>query len=217
MRRWVVVGVVLGLLGLGYLLLFTSLLGVRSVEVSGTKQVPADAVRAAAAIEPGTPLARLDTDAVVARVATLPRVFAVAVERSWPSTVEIIVTERSPVAVVSQSDGVHLVDGTGLDYAVVKQPPAGLPELAVDTVSPDDPATRSAVEVLGAIPQQLRAQVVKVTAATPGNVQLILADGRTVKWGSAENSERKAAVLAALLTQPGKVYDVATPDFPTLS
>jgi cell division protein FtsQ len=217
MRRWVVLGVVLAVLGLGYLLLFTSVLGVGSVEVSGAQNVSADAVRAAAAIEPGTPMARLDTDEVAARVATLPRVFSVTVERSWPSTVEIFVTERSPVAMVTAGDGVHLVDATGLDYAVVKQAPAGLPKLALSTVHPDDPATRAAVSVLGAIPHQLATQVVEVTASTPGNVRLILADGRTIKWGSAENSERKAAVLAALLTRPGTIYDVVTPDFPTVS
>ena len=85
------------------------------------------------------------------------------------------------------------------------------------TARPDDPATRAAVSVLAAIPRQLHAQVVEVTAKTPGDVQLALADGRLVKWGSAENSERKAAVLAPLLTRPGKTYDVATPDFPTVS
>jgi cell division protein FtsQ len=59
--------------------------------------------------------------------------------------------------------------------------------------------------------------VASVTAKTPGSVQLALADGRTIKWGGAENSQRKAAVLAPLLTRPGKTYDVATPEFPTVS
>jgi cell division protein FtsQ len=48
-------------------------------------------------------------------------------------------------------------------------------------------------------------------------VQLALKGGKTVKWGSADESERKAAVLAALLTRPGKVYDVAAPDAPAVS
>jgi cell division protein FtsQ len=87
----------------------------------------------------------------------------------------------------------------------------------VATVRPDDPATRAAVAVLAAIPQQLRAQVVKVGAKTEGSVELTLADGRMVRWGSPDRSERKAAVLAPLLTRPGTVYDVTTPDFPTVA
>jgi cell division protein FtsQ len=216
-RRWVALAVVVAVLGIVYLIMFTSLFGVRSVEVSGAKTIPAAAIRAAAAIEPGTPLVRLDTDEVRDRVAKLPKVFSAEVSRSFPGTVEIVIVERAPVALVRGGDGVHLVDGTGLDYETVQAPPAGLPELALATVRPDDPATKAAVSVLAAIPKQLRAQLVKVSARTPGDVQLTLADGRTIKWGSAEESERKAAVLAPLLTRPGTTYDVATPDFPTVS
>jgi cell division protein FtsQ len=216
-RRWIALAMLVTVLGVGYLVIFTSTFGARSVNVAGARTIPADAVRAAAAIEPGTPLVRLDTDAVAARVGKLPKVFSVQVSRSFPSTVEITIVERTPVAIVSSATNVHLVDGTGLDYEVVKQAPPGLPELVVATVKPDDPSTRAAVSVLGAIPQQLRAQVASVTAKTPGSVQLVLADERMVKWGSAENSQRKAAVLAPLLTRPGKIYDVATPEFPTVS
>jgi cell division protein FtsQ len=216
-RRWVALAVVVAVLGVGYVIMFTSLFGVRSVEVHGAKTIPADAIRAAAAIEPGTPLVRLDTDEVRDRVAKLPKVFSAEVSRSFPGTVEIVIVERAPVALVRGGDGIHLVDGTGLDYETVKAPPAGLPELALATVRPDDPATQAAVAVLAAIPKQLRAQLVKVSARTPGDVQLTLADGRTVKWGSADESPRKAAVLAPLLTRPGTTYDVATPDFPTVS
>jgi cell division protein FtsQ len=216
-RRWAALGTAVGIVAIGYLVFFTSLFGVHSVEVLGVRTIPADTVRSAAAIEPGTPLVRLDTEAVRGRVAMLPKVFSVEVSRSFPGTVEISVTERGPVAVAPATDGAHLIDGTGLDYETVKQRPAGLPELAVSTIRPDDPATRAAVTVLAAVPQQLRAQLVQVTAKTPGDVQLTLADGRLVKWGSSADSARKAAVLAAVLTRPGKVYDVATPDFPTVA
>ena len=216
-RRWIALAALVTILGVGYLVVFTSTFGARSVTVLGARTIPVDVVRAAAAIEPGTPLVRLDTEEVAARVGKLPKVFSVEVSRSFPSTVEITIVERTPVAVVPSAVGVHLVDGTGLGYDVVKQAPPGLPELVVSTVRPDDPATRAAVSVLSAIPQQLRAQLATVTAKTPGNVQLTLTDERTVKWGSADNSQRKAAVLAPLLTRPGKIYDVATPDFPTVS
>ncbi|HEX6359657.1 FtsQ-type POTRA domain-containing protein [Actinophytocola sp.] len=216
-RRWVAVLTVLAVLTVAYLVMFTSLLGVRSVEVIGAKEIPEADVVGAAAIEHGTPMVRLDADQAAARVAELPRVFEVRVERSWPSTVEIIVTERSPVAVLRDGDQIHLVDRTGLNYAKVAAAPPGLPVLAMSNVRPDDPATKAAVTVLASIPKQLSDQVTTVTADTPGNVRLTLTDGRLVKWGNANENPRKAAVLAALLTRPGKTYDVATPDFPTVS
>lgn len=216
-RRWAAVLVVLSIVTVAYLVTFTSLLGVRSVEVIGARDVPAESVLAAAAIEHGTPMVRLDADEAAARVAALPRVYEVVVERSWPSTVEIIVTERTPVAVLRAGTELHLVDSTGLDYATTKTPPPGLPTLAMTDVRPDNPATKAAVTVLGDIPRQLQTQVTTVTANTPGDVRLTLADGRVVKWGNARDNARKAAVLAPLLTRPGKTYDVATPEFPTVS
>jgi len=216
-RRWIAALVVLSVAVVAYLVMFTSLLGVRSVEVIGAKDISKDAVLKAAAIENGTPMVRLDADEAAARVAKLPRVFEVVVERSWPSTVEIIITERAPVAILRSGTEIHLVDSTGLDYAKVATPPAGLPTLAMSNVRPDDPATKAAVTVLGAIPKQLKAQVTTITAKTQGDVQMTLTDGRLIKWGDAHDNARKAAVLAAVLTRPGKTYDVATPDFPTVA
>jgi cell division protein FtsQ len=216
-RRWIAVLAVLTVVAVGYLVMFTSLLGVRSVEVIGTREISKADVVKAAAIEHGTPMVRLDADEAAARVAELPRVFEVVVERSWPSTVEIIVTERSPVAIRKAGAEIHLIDATGLDYAITKTAPPGLPTLAMDDVRPDNPATRAAVTVLGALPKQLKTHVVTLSAATPGDVRLTLADGRVVKWGNARDNARKAAVLAPLLTRPGKTYDVATPDFPTVA
>jgi cell division protein FtsQ len=48
-------------------------------------------------------------------------------------------------------------------------------------------------------------------------VVLQLGDEREVRWGGVETGDRKAAVLVALLTQPGDIYDVSSPDLPTIS
>ncbi|WP_436500909.1 cell division protein FtsQ/DivIB [Actinokineospora sp. HUAS TT18] len=213
MRRWGVLGAFLGVVALVYVVMFTSVLGVRGVEVLGNTVLTADEVRDVAAVEAGSPLVRLDTDAIAARVAALPRVRSVDVRRSFPSTVEIIVVERSAVAVAIGPDGFHLVDGDGVDYSVETAAPPGLPQV----IAPDTATTRAAVAVLAAVPEPLRPQIVKVTAETVGNVRLTLTDGREVKWGGTDESGRKAAVLGPLLTRPGKTYDVATPDFPTVA
>jgi cell division protein FtsQ len=111
----------------------------------------------------------------------------------------------------------HLVDPTGVDFQTVPAAPPGLPKLQLTSAAPDDPHTQAIVRVLAALPDQLRPSVATVSAATPGDVRLGLVNGRTVRWGSADDSARKAAVLAALMTQPGKVYDVSSPDLPTIS
>lgn len=196
---------------------FGSQLGARHVAVIGTTLLTADEVRAAAAVPDGMPLLRVDTAEAADRVRALAPVADVLVTRAWPSTIEVRVVERAPIAWGTVPDGVRLVDATGIDYATVPgPPPAGLPELR--TTSGD--ATVAATEVITALDapgrEGVRGALVTVQATGPYDVELTLTDGRTVRWGGSADSDRKAAVLVALLTQPGEVYDVATPDLPTI-
>jgi len=215
-RLAVLLAAVLGAAWLAYLLLFSSVFGARTVDVVGTGLLTADEVRAAATVPPGRPLLRLDVGAVADRVRGLPPVSGVQVERSWPSTVTIRVTERQPLAFAPVAGAAQLVDATGLRFATVPQPPPGLPELT----AADAAATTAAASVLAVLwgrgHEALRAELTAVNADGPFDVQLTLHGDRTVRWGSAENSDRKAAVLAVLLSQRGTVYDVASPDLPTV-
>ena len=216
-RRWVAVLSVVTVAALVYLVLFTSLLGVRSVEVVGASSVPADQIRAAAQVPDRKPMMLLDTGEIAGRVRQLPGLASVDVSRSWPSTLEITVTERVPIGFFTGAGGVHLVDATGLDYKTVQNKPEKLPELSLARVTPEDAVTKSVIAVLGSLPPDLRAQVTQVRAKTPGGVEFTLANGKIVRWGSADQAERKAKVLAVLMTRDGKIYDVASPELPTVS
>ncbi|MGH3916539.1 MAG: cell division protein FtsQ/DivIB [Pseudonocardiaceae bacterium] len=200
-----------------WVLLGSSLFEARAVQVIGTRELPADEVRAAAAVPLGVPVLRLDIGEIEARVATLPWVAAVRVSRGFGGTVWIMVTERTPIAVRSAPDGLHLVDVTGLDYAKVADAPPGMPELLVDHIGPEDDATIAAIAVLTGLPEPLRARVRSVAAGSPAEILLRLDDEREVRWGGVEAGDRKAAVLSVLLTQPGEIYDVSSPDLPTIS
>ncbi|MFJ9786124.1 cell division protein FtsQ/DivIB [Amycolatopsis sp. NPDC101161] len=219
-RRWVALLSVLTVVALVYLLFFSSMLGARDVSVSGSRAVTADQIRAVAAVPLDKPMLRLSTDEIRDRVAAMPGIATVEVSRSWPSTVEITVTERTAIAFFDSGpggDGVHLVDGGGVVFKTVPSRPAGLPELKLPKVSADDPVTRAVTAVLGVIPEQLLKQVTTATAKTPASVEFTLSSGKIVRWGTAEQTDRKAKVLAALLTQDGKVYDVAAPELPTIT
>src|SRR5439155_21457679 len=106
----------------------------------------------------GRSMVLLNTDAIRARVAALPRVASAEVHRSWPSTVQITITERVPVAFARAADGVHLIDASAVDFAVVPTPPPGQPEV----ISGNEHAARAASAVLGPMPHQLRRHVHKV-------------------------------------------------------
>jgi cell division protein FtsQ len=218
-RRGKLIGaalVVVALLaGAGWAVGFSGVLGVRHVTVTGVRALTADQVRTAAAVPAGRPLARLDTGGVADRIRALPGVERVAVTRSWPGTVRIIVTERRGVALVDRGDALWLIDPDGVIFQRLTTHPK-LPILRIPGIGPDSDLTRAALAAVTALPPTLLAHVSEVRAATPESVTLRLSGGRTVLWGGAEDSAAKASVLSALLSRPGTYYDVSTPSVVTV-
>lgn len=200
---------------LGLILYFTPVMSARSIIVTGTGAVTRHEVLDAAKVRLGTPLLQINTDEVADRVATIRRVASTRVQRQYPSALRITIVERVPVVVKDFPDGPHLFDRDGVDFATAPPPPA-LPYIDVDNPGPSDPATKAALEVLLALRPEVVAQVGRIAAPSVASITLTLADGRTVIWGTTDRTEEKAEKLAALLTQPGRTYDVSSPDLPTV-
>lgn len=200
---------------LGLVLYFTPVMSARSLVVTGTGAVTREEVVDVAQVRIGTPLLQIDTDAVADRVAGIRRVASARVQREYPSTLRITIVERVPVVVKDFPDGPHLFDRDGVDFATAPPPPA-LPYIDVDNPGPADPPTRAALEVMTALRPEVAAQVGRIAAPSVASITLTLADGRTVVWGTTDRTDEKAEKLAALLTQPGRVYDVSSPDLPTV-
>jgi cell division protein FtsQ len=222
-RRRLLVSLAAALLLAGagaWVLLASPLLAVRTVQVDGADSLSAEQVVDVAGVTEGTPLLRVDTTAAADRVARLPQVASVEVTRGWPGTVVVTVAERVPVAVVVQGGSRQLVDATGVVFdTITGQAPAGVVPLDVSDPGPEDAATTAALGALTALPRDVRAQVTGLAARTADDVTLTLTDGRSVRWGSADRTERKADVLGALLEQidsgaldPAGTLDVSTPD-----
>jgi cell division protein FtsQ len=201
--------------GFGLILYFTPAMSARSIVVSGIGAVTREEVLDAAHVKSGTPLLQIDTDNIADRVAAIRRVASAHVQRDYPSALMITVVERIPVVVKDLPDGPHLFDRDGVDFATAPPPPA-LPYIDVENPGPADPATKAGLTVLTALRPEVVAQVSRIAAPSVASITLTLADGRTVIWGTNERTEEKALKLAALLTRPGRTYDVSSPDLPTV-
>jgi cell division protein FtsQ len=217
-RPWLVgaVALLLGALvwGAAY---HTPLLGVSTIEVRGNTMVSVDEVRAAAAVPDGTPLASLDLAEVARRVGSLMPIGRAVVTRDWPSTLVIVVTERTPAAAIARADKRYdLVDASGVVYRTVGSRPAGLPLVKLDRPGPDDPSTRAALLVVAALTAELRGQLVRLVADAPTRIRLDLANNRQIIWGDATDSPIKARAATSLLPRPGSVIDVSAPLFVTV-
>jgi cell division protein FtsQ len=197
-----------------WLVAFSPVLGVGTVEVRGTHVLTAAQVRAAADISDGTPLVRLDTTAVTRRIERLAEVESAQVRTSFPSTVVITVEERTPVGYVRRGGRDVLVDRTGDQYRTVPAAPAGLPRFVVPAGTDSRTTGGAVATVAAALPAALLKKVASIEALDPRAISLVLRHGRVVAWGSAARSADKARILPTLLAQPGTQFDVSDPDQP---
>jgi cell division protein FtsQ len=217
--------------GVAYLIR-TPLFGLSEVRVSGIEAVTEAEVLEAAGVRIGEPYLGLDLTAIGGRVAALPRVAAVRVTRDYPSSLRIAVTERPPVASVSDGSGYWLVaaDGTVLDP--VGGQPADLPYVASvplpDGVGPGSrlpPGNElaNALTALGGMDPQLKRQVTGVNARTLDSLEFTLNDGTRVLYGLAVDQRAKDAAVQLIrrtLKREGREaqrIDVRNPSAPTVT
>lgn len=202
--------------GLGtWVVFWSSWLTAAEVRVAGQQTVDEQRVVAAAQVDLGTPLVRLDLDAIRARVAALPPVASVSVHRSWPHTVSIDIAERQPVAAVEQRGSWWVMDADGVVFRKTGNQQPGLPEVAVRASAPSQTRAEAA-RVVASLPADLLSAVTRVSAGSMDSITLQLRNGREVRWGSSAESPRKVEVLAVLLDRvEASVYDVRVPEQPT--
>ena len=211
--------VVVVLVGSVTVAVFSPLLSLQEIEVEGTSRVDATAVRAAVDDQLGTPLALVDFGRITSELEQFPLIASYVTETAPPHTLVIRVTERQPIATVASGDRFDLVDPAGIVVQELDARQDGVPLVDVGGTALDGTAYRSTAEVLLALPVNLRASVDTVTASTADDVALVLTSGEHVVWGSAEQSEKKAQVLAGLIADQAKrdpsasvEYDVSAPD-----
>lgn len=227
-RRWrgplLALVLLVALTGAAWLLLFSPVLSVRDVGVTGAghsdvARLSVDKVRAMVDVPPGTPLARVDVDEVAAAVEELPAVESATVGRDWPHELSIAVVERRPVAATQQRGHWRAVDAGGVVFGMYRQLPPRLPTVSAKSADATErgAALAEATAVLTALQPGIAARLDAVEVSSRDDVVLTLTSGEQVRWGSAADSARKAQVLTVLLRVPAAVYDVSVPELPTTS
>jgi cell division protein FtsQ len=215
-RRALLVVLAAATLGLlAWVVGWSSWLGLDDVEVTGVTGPEAAAVVKLVDVPLGTPLARVDTDAVGARVRERVTIAEVSVRRSWPGTLTVEVVPRSAALVVRNPQGrLEVVDAEGVSFGTVRAVPKGVP---VVTATGAEGTTReallSSLALLEALPADLAGKVSGIKVSSANLITFTLGE-RTVVWGGGEDSARKVAILTALLRTKAKVIDVSAPDTP---
>ena len=215
--HWVILGsafFVLLLAGIAtWLVWFSSVLAATEVRVNGVSLLTEQQVIDAAAVKLGGPLATQDVDGIRDRVAELAPVAEVHVEREFPHTIEITVTERTLAYVWLDEDVARWVDANGVVFREGGETAQGI--VTAKIVAPDQRLLKDVATVVSTVVPVLGDRITLLQATAVDQIEIQLSDGDTVVWGSAEQSQVKAQVLSVLLSQDASVYDVSAPHAPT--
>lgn len=194
---------------------FSPLMALRQIDVRGVDRIGADDIAVALEDQLGRPLTLIDHGGIEAVLATFPLIRSYSTEASPPHTLIIRIVERTPVAVVEAAEGFELVDQARVVIEKTPERPEGYPLITTAADDADGTGFTAAIAVIDALPDQLRPTVDTVAAGTRDDVTLTLIGGTRVVWGSAEDSELKALVLAQLMKKnaPEAVseFDVSSP------
>ena len=145
--------------------------------------------------------------------------------RDWPGTVHVVVTERRAVAVVEEAGDYQGLDAEGVLFRSYGSAPPALPLVRSDDLAAAvvrrrgvrADALQEVALVVESLPRAVAGKVDHVELASLDSIELVLADGSLVRWGSADDSGLKADVLVTLMSVPASTYDVSVPGLPTTS
>ena len=198
----VVLGIVVGLAV--YLL---PVFRVNNIEITGNEHSTEEQVEEAAGVPQGSNLLRVNAHETALKVSDLPWVDKATVGRSLPNTLVIELEERVVAAFVDAEDGPHLIDTKGREF-IIDQPPAEAVEITGEwtSVTLSDP-----VEVLSAIPTELRTRIARLDVVEPFVMRVHMDDGRTITWGANEDNKNKARALATVLQMEGDNWNISNP------
>lgn len=222
-RNVIVASCIIAALIAGLLLaaVYSPVLAVQTVTVSGTKLLKPAQVQAALKPLLGTPLPQVSDEDVNTLLKPLVQVKSVTTQAHPPSVLVVQVHERVPVALVKRGKEYLLVDVDGVRLGATAAPESvKLPVIdgGAGTIGKD--LFQATAAVLGALPANVLAKLSNASAKSVDAVELKLVDGQTIIWGNAGEKELKARVLEALLKVPAdpanpvNIYDVSVPRHP---
>ncbi|HEX9504787.1 MAG TPA: FtsQ-type POTRA domain-containing protein [Acidimicrobiia bacterium] len=220
LRVLLVIGGALALVAVAWGITVSPLLAVDHVVITGARQMTPAQIERAGAVRVGDPLVWLDTGRAVSGIEALPYVSRARVDRQWPHTVRIVITERRGVAWAQRGHQPYLVDGSGRVLARLEAAPAGLPQLRGVGLVPrpgDVIAEVGAARAAAALPK-LAALGTRSVTATHGVLTMQLLAGPEVRLGSGDQIRAKVraaiAVLNAMADTVPSYVDVTVPTNP---
>lgn len=213
--------VVILIFGAGsYLLGWSPLLSVRSVEIVGAPTKESQlAISRSLNIAEGEKLARVDPRSLSNRLRSFDWIESSQVSRNWINgRVSISITTRTPIALYSQPGKPQVVlDSSGKTFATPAEIEDGLPRVSAKSVA----GGLAAIKVFTALPESFSKNIDRMSAARTNNFLIygkFQGQDLRIIWGDGEETDLKVQVIEALLKRDEnknlRMIDVSAPHAP---
>jgi cell division septal protein FtsQ len=196
------------LVGAAYVLGWSTLFTVSSIEIKGSS------TQVSTGIVKGQKLARVEPRAVAAQFENLDWVADAKVSRNWINgTVTIDLTERTPIAIYNNK----VIDSMGKSFVLRGTPSTQLVQIQAGDLT----AATKAVTFFTTLPADLKSALTVVKVRSTGALVLVVNNaGKNleIRWGIDGENELKLKVYKALIELPEnasiKRVDVSAPHAP---
>lgn len=224
-RWWAAIAAAVLVGGLALYVSYSSAFHLQHLKVEGNSHLTGRDVVELSGLSRRTNLLWLDTGSVERRLESSPWVAVAAVSKTFPRTVLIEITERTPVAVVPGYGGFRLMAADGASMGVVGTAPH-LPLIVMPppraTQGPAPSPAGAATAVAGLDPK-LRSLVGSVVVDMDGSLLLHLRTGVQVEYGEATQIALKSRVIRSMLRWANlngrslRTVNVSAPEAPAAS
>ena len=191
------------LVGGGVALYNTDIFPVKQVAVTGATHVSAEEVTALAAVPEGSTLLRVDTEGIANRLKTNPWIESVSVDRSFPDTVNLNITERSIGAVVE----VAIDDADHTENWALSTDGIWLCQI------PDDPESEEGQKVMPAVYEDAQS-VLKISGVPYGQRPEV---GEACNSGNVSNALSIVSGMSTELSEQVKTVSATSSESTTIT
>ena len=207
-RSFLISLLVLAFFGAAYILGWSSLFTVSSIEITGSR------VNLSSSIKPGQKLARVEPRVVVSEFQKIDWIESADVSRNWfTGKVTITLIERIPIAIYNN----RAIDRNGASFTLHSQDISGLPHIQASSID----SAIIAADFFTSLPSDL-ADTVTVVKVQSGERYVLLVQlaqaNIEVRWGQDTDNTLKSKVYRALLALPenskAKRIDLSAPHAP---
>ncbi len=201
--------------------MFTPILAVNKITVTGSDKVPEKQIQAALKDYLGKPLPMISSQSVADDLAKFKLIESVSVVSQPPHELRVKIVERTAISIVVQDGVGFLYDPSGVRLGVAN----GSEKLPTIIITGDPKTSKNytqAIDVLLSLPASLLEKVELIQARTRDNVSMRLRGNakQTVIWGDSTQSALKSRVLKVLLFRtPARIpatFDVSSPLTPSV-